>query len=160
MTNISTELAAAPQRADWRSMLPRRSPKLIVGAGLIVATTLWAVAGPAVVSDPEAIRDIGLTGPSSAHLLGTIQTGQDVLAQLAYATRGSLYIGIMVGVLATLLSAVFGIVGTYVGGLVDEGFSLLSNVFLVIPGLPLVIVISAFVPAEARGSWTIAGVLA
>ena len=160
MTTISTELAAAPPRADWRSMLPRRSPKLIVGTGIIAATALWAIAGPAVVGDPEAIRDIGLTAPSAAHLLGTTQTGQDVLAQLAYATRGSLYIGILVGVMATLLSALFGIVGSYVGGLVDEAFSLLSNVFLVIPGLPLVIVISAFVPVDARGSWTIAVVLA
>jgi len=160
MTNLSTELAAAPLRADWRNMLPRRSPKLVVGAGIIATMTLWAVAGPAVVGDPEAIRDIGLTAPSTAHLLGTTQTGQDVLAQLAYATRGSLYIGILVGVMATLLSVLFGIVGSYVGGLVDEAFSLLSNVFLVIPGLPLVIVISAFVPVQARGSWTIAAVLA
>ncbi|RSM65524.1 peptide ABC transporter ATP-binding protein [Actinoplanes sp. ATCC 53533] len=160
MTTISTEPAAAPGRADWRDMLPRRSPKLVVGTGIIVAMALWAVAGPAVVGDPEAIRDIGLTAPSAAHLLGTTQTGQDVLAQLAHATRGSLYIGILVGVMATLLSALFGIVGSYVGGLVDEAFSLLSNVFLVIPGLPLVIVISAFVPVDARGSWTIAAVLA
>jgi peptide/nickel transport system permease protein len=160
MTNISTELAAAPARADWRNMLPRRSPKLLVGAGIITTMTAWAIAGPALVGDPDEIRDIGLTAPSAAHLLGTTQTGQDVLAQLAYATRGSLYIGILVGVMATLLSALFGIVGSYVGGLVDEAFSLLSNVFLVIPGLPLVIVISAFVPVDARGSWTIAAVLA
>jgi len=160
MTNISTELAAAPARADWRYMLPRRSPKLIVGTGIIATMTFWAIAGPAIVGDPEAIRDIGLTSPSAAHLLGTTQTGQDLLAQLAYATRGSLYIGILVGVMATLLSVLFGIVGSYVGGLVDEAFSLLSNVFLVIPGLPLVIVISAFVPVDARGSWTIAAVLA
>ena len=83
-----------------------------------------------------------------------------MLAQLAYATRGSLYIGVLVGVMATALSALVGIVGSYIGGLVDEAFSLLSNVFLVIPGLPLVIVISAFVPPDARGAWTIAAVLA
>ena len=35
MTNISTELAATPARADWRNMLPRRSPKLLVGTGII-----------------------------------------------------------------------------------------------------------------------------
>ena len=51
--------------------------------------------------------------------------------------------------MATILSAFFGIVGAYVGGFVDEAFSLFSNVFLVIPGLPLVIVISGFVPAGA-----------
>ena len=86
----------------------------------------------------------GLTPPSRAHLLGTTQTGQDVLAQLAYATRGSLHDRRRSSAsLATVLSALFGIVGGYLGGLVDEAFSLLSNVFLVIPGLPLVIVISA-----------------
>jgi ABC-type dipeptide/oligopeptide/nickel transport system ATPase component/ABC-type dipeptide/oligopeptide/nickel transport system permease subunit len=142
------------------TLLPKRSPKLLVGGGLITVITAWALVGPLLVGDPETIRDIGLTPPSTGHLLGTTQTGQDVLAQLAYATRGSLYIGVLVGVLATLLSALFGIVGSYLGGVVDEAFSLLSNVMLVIPGLPLVIVISAFVPADARGSWTIALVLA
>ena len=48
----------------------------------------------------------------------------------------------------------------YLGGAADEVFSLLTNVFLVIPGLPLVIVISGFVPRESRGLWTIAVVLA
>ena len=52
----------------------------------------------------------------------------------------------LVGILATVLSALFGIYGGYRGGILDEAFSLLSNVFLVIPGLPLVIVISGFVP--------------
>jgi peptide/nickel transport system permease protein len=160
MTNIISEVTAPPLRSDWRDMLPRRSPKLLVGAGIIATMTIWAIVGPAVVADPDQIRDIGLTAPSTAHLLGTTQTGQDVWSQLAYATRGSLYIGMLVGVMATVLSALFGIVGSYVGGLVDEAFSLLSNIFLVIPGLPLVIVISAFVPVEARGSWTIAAVLA
>ena len=59
-----------------------------------------------------------------------------------------------------MLSAFFGILGAYLGGLVDEAFSLFSNVMLVIPGLPLVIVISGFVPPESRGLWTIALVLA
>ena len=159
MTDLNTDLAA-PRLRTGRRVLPRWSPKLAIGVGIIVVIGLWGLAGPALVGDPEAIRDIGLTGPSGAHLLGTTQTGQDVLAQLAYATRGSLAIGLLVGIMATLLSALFGIVGSYAGGLVDEAFSLLSNLMLVIPGLPLVIVISAFVPASARGSWTIAVVLA
>ena len=83
-----------------------------------------------------------------------------MLAQLAASTRGSLQTGLLVGLLATVLSTLFGVVGSYVGGAVDELFSLVSNVMLVIPGLPLVIVIAGFVPAEQRGSWTIAVVLA
>ena len=143
-----------------RNLVPRWSPKLAIGATLVLTITLFGLVGPLLVGDPDQIDNIGLTPPSGAHPLGTTQTGQDVLAQIAYATRGSLYIGLLVGVMATFLSALFGIVGAYVGGVVDEAFSLLSNVMLVIPGLPLVIVISAFVPPEQRGTWTIAVVLA
>ena len=141
-------------------MLPRWSTRLGVGLGLVGAIALFGLLGPLFVGDPRTIRDIGLTAPGGGHLLGTTQTGQDVLAQLAHATRGSLEIGLLVGVMATVLSAVFGVIGAYVGGFTDEAFSLLSNVMLVIPGLPLVIVIAGFVPAESRGTWTIAVVLA
>ncbi|MDX3230416.1 dipeptide/oligopeptide/nickel ABC transporter permease/ATP-binding protein [Streptomyces sp. ME19-01-6] len=156
MTNINPDVQPRLHNG-WRV---RWSPKLAVGSVLILAITLFGLVGPLLVDDPDRIDNIGLTSPSGGHLLGTTQTGQDVLAQMAYATRGSLYIGVLVGVLATVLAALFGIVGAYLGGIVDEAFSLFSNVMLVIPGLPLIIVISAFVPPEQRGSWTIALVLA
>jgi ABC-type dipeptide/oligopeptide/nickel transport system ATPase component/ABC-type dipeptide/oligopeptide/nickel transport system permease subunit len=136
------------------------SPKLGAGLGLAVLIVLFGLAGPLLTGDPATIRDIGLTPPGGEHLLGTTLTGQDVLAQLAHATRGSLWIGALVGVMATVLSGVFGIAGAYAGGIVDEVFSLFSNVMLVIPGLPLVIVIAGFVPADQRGTWTISLVLA
>jgi peptide/nickel transport system permease protein len=149
-----------PRRSAWRLMLPTMTPWLAAGLSLVGAIALFGIVGPFFVQDPTVIRDIGLTGPSAQHLLGTTQTGQDVFAQLAWATRGSLQIGLIVGVLATALSAFFGILGAYIGGFTDEAFSLFSNVFLVIPGLPLVIVISGFVPQEQRGLWTIGIVLA
>jgi peptide/nickel transport system permease protein len=160
MTNLSPDLLEPQASAGWRNLVPRWSPKLAVGSALILTITVFGLVGPLLAGDPDRIDNIGLTPPSGEHLLGTTQTGQDVLAQIAYATRGSLYIGFLVGVLATFLSALFGIVGAYVGGVVDEAFSLFSNVMLVIPGLPLVIVISAFIPPEQRGAWTIALVLA
>ncbi|WP_432496855.1 ABC transporter permease [Kineococcus auxinigenes] len=146
--------------AAWRAMLPTMTPWLATGLVLVGGIVAFGVLAPFFVGDPDAIRDVGLTGPSPELWLGTTQTGQDVFAQLAFATRGSLQIGLIVGVLATVLSAFFGIYGAYLGGAADEVFSLLSNVFLVIPGLPLVIVISGFVPRESRGLWTIAVVLA
>ena len=149
-----------PRRSAWRLMLPTMTPWLAAGLSLVGAIALFGIVGPFFVQDPTVIRDIGLTGPSAQHLLGTTQTGQDVFAQLAWATRGSLQIGLIVGILATALSAFFGILGAYIGGFTDEAFSLFSNVFLVIPGLPLVIVISGFVPQEQRGLWTIGVVLA
>ncbi|WP_323379930.1 dipeptide/oligopeptide/nickel ABC transporter permease/ATP-binding protein, partial [Streptomyces alkaliphilus] len=151
-----------PRRASggWRSLLPTPSPKLVIGFLLVLAIALFGFVGPLFLGDPDAIDSRGMTPPDGENLLGTTRTGQDVLAQLARATAGSLQIGLLVGVMATLLSALFGIIGGYLGGFVDEGFSLLSNVMLVIPGLPLVIVIAGFVPANRRGAWTIAVVLA
>ncbi|THV33894.1 ABC transporter permease [Glycomyces buryatensis] len=156
----TAEQDGGPVRSGWRMLLPTMTPWLAVGLILIGSITLFGLLGPFLVGDPTTIRDQGLTGPSSEFWLGTTQTGQDVLAQLAYATRGSLQIGVIVGLLATALSSFFGIYGAYRGRAIDEAFSLLTNVFLVIPGLPLVIVISGFVPQESRGLWTIAVVLA
>ncbi|MEU0877106.1 dipeptide/oligopeptide/nickel ABC transporter permease/ATP-binding protein [Lentzea sp. NPDC005914] len=144
----------------WQGLLPRWSAKLGFGLGIAGAIVLFGLIGPLLTGDPATIRDIGLTPPGGEHLLGTTVTGQDILAQLAHATRGSLLIGLLVGVMATVLSGVFGIVGAYAGGVLDEAFSLFSNVMLVIPGLPLVIVIAGFVPPDQRGTGTISLVLA
>ena len=159
LATAEAEIGRKP-RSAWRMMLPTMTPWLAFGLALVGGVALFGLIGPFFVQDPTIIRDIGMTPPSGEHILGTTQTGQDVFAQLAYATRGSLQIGLIVGVLATILSAFFGILGAYIGGFADEAFSLFSNVFLVIPGLPLVIVISGFVPRESRGLWTIAVVLA
>lgn len=150
--------AAAPRARRARRGLPvARTPKLVTGVVIGALIVLLAVVGPFVVQDPSRVSDVGLAGPSGAHWLGTTQTGQDVLAQLAYATRGSLTVGAIVGVVALALSAFFGIVGAYAGGWLDEGFSLFTNVVLVIPGLPLVIVISSYVPNKSI--WLVALVL-
>ncbi|GAA2148308.1 ABC transporter permease [Glycomyces algeriensis] len=159
LAEAAAETGRAP-RSGWRMLLPTMTPWLAVGLILVGGITLFGLIGPLLVGDPTEIRDQGLTAPTGDFILGTTQTGQDVMAQLAYATRGSLQIGFIVGVLATVLSAFFGIYGAYRGRVVDEAFSLFTNVCLVIPGLPLVIVISGFVPRESRGLWTIALVLA
>lgn len=138
---------AEPRRR--RIALPPMSAKLATGLAIAGATVLFGLIGPFLVQDPALVHDYGLTGPSGEHWLGTTQTGQDVFAQMAYATRGSLTIGAIVGALTLLLSAFFGVVGAYAGGWVDEAFSLFTNVMLVIPGLPLVIVISSYVPDKS-----------
>ncbi|MDD0857847.1 ABC transporter permease [Arthrobacter alpinus] len=151
--------AAAPAPVKAKKVRRRpRSAKLVAGLAIAGAITLFGLVGPWVLGDPNAISNDTLAAPGNGMWLGTTQTGQDVLAQLAYATRGSLIIGVLVGLMAIVASAFFGIVGAYIGGWVDEGFSLITNVMLVIPGLPLVIVISSYVPD--KGLLLIAGVLA
>lgn len=161
MTSVTTldptVAVGGTRRRGGLQLLPSFSPKLIAGLVLAGAITVFGFVGPYFVGDPDAISNDALAGPGGGHLLGTTQTGQDVFAQLAYATRGSLTIGILVGALAVILSGFFGIVGAYAGGLADEAFSLFTNVVLVIPGLPLIIVISSYVPD--RSIWLIIGVL-
>lgn len=158
LTDPGVAAAALPTGRRARRRLPRLSPKLAVGMGIVGAIALFGLVGPLVVGDPQTVDNVGLQPPGGRFLLGTTQTGQDVFAQLAWATRGSLVIGLTVGVLAIALSLLFGVVGAYVGGWVDEGFSLFSNIMLVIPGLPLIIVISSYV--EQKGVLLVALVLA
>lgn len=122
-----------------------RSRRLTVGCAILAVLVLTAVVGPLLVPDPHQVSyDLGQP-PSGEHWLGTTQTGQDVFAQLVVATRGTLVIGVAAALLATVVSVVVGIGGGFLGGVADEALSLLSNVFLVIPGLPLVIVVAAYV---------------
>lgn len=138
-----TPTAPAKSRlAGFKHVLTK---KFVVGFTLVSVIVLFAIIAPFFVSDPRAVSNIGLSGPGGGHILGTNATGQDVFAQLAFASRGSLLIGIMVGAMSLILSAFFGILGAYIGGWVDEAFSLFTNVVLIIPGLPLMIVIGSYV---------------
>jgi len=153
LTGDTTPAPVGRRRLALPPMTAKLAAGLVIG-GLIL---LFGVIAPFLVQDPAKVHDLGLAGPSGDHWLGTTQTGQDVLAQLAYATRGSLTIGAIVGLVTLLLSGFFGVVGAYAGGWIDELFSLFTNVMLVIPGLPLVIVISSYVPDKSI--WLVALVL-
>jgi peptide/nickel transport system permease protein len=157
-TEGATQVATESPVAQTRRRLPPMTLKLGVGLTIAGLFVLFGLIGPLLVGNPSTVRDIGLTGPGNGFVLGTTQSGQDVFAQLAHATRGSLIIGVVVGAITLLLSSFFGIVGAFVGGWTDEAFSLLTNIMLVIPGLPLVIVISSYVPDKSI--WLVATVLA
>ena len=131
-----------------KRVLPERSAKLTAGLTIVIAMVLFAIIVPIFTKDPNKINDIGLSAPSAQHWLGTTQSGQDVFTQLGYSVRGSLIIGFAVGLIATAMSCTFGVLGTYIGGIWDDLFSLITNIMLVIPGLPLTIVISALMPSK------------
>jgi peptide/nickel transport system permease protein len=122
-----------------------RSGRLVAGTSIVGFFVLVAIFGPLFASNPNLLSTATYQAPSFAHWLGTNQTGQDVFAQLVVSTRASLEIGVGAGLLATVISIVIGITGGYVGGVVDEALSLLSNVVLVIPTFPLIIVTFAYV---------------
>ncbi len=134
----------------------RRDRKALVGASLLALFAVVAVFGPFFAGDPTALVGIPLQAPSAAHWLGTNGQGQDVLTQLIVGTRVSLALGFTVGILVVLIGALVGVTAGYFGGRVDGLLSVFSNVFLVLPGMPLAIVIAAYLPS---GPFTVGLVL-
>jgi peptide/nickel transport system permease protein len=111
---------------------------------LVIFCFLAAFPGVIAHDNPNAEIYLPTLGPSSAHLLGTTQYGQDIFAQLIYSTRESLVIAVAAGGLATVLSVLVGVTSAYVGGLFDDTASLVTDIFLVIPAFPLIVVIAAY----------------
>lgn len=132
-------------RDVWRLVTLNR--KVGFGLGILVFFTLVAIFGPIILTmDPNAFSGDILSPPSVAHWLGTTQTGQDVFLQVVVGTRASLVLGFVTGLVATIISVIVGLAGGYLGGWIDDVLSLFTNVFLVLPGLPLAIVLAAFIP--------------
>lgn len=130
-----------------RNRRQRFSRKTYIGFGLLGFFVLMAIFGPLVAPyDPSANLGPTLAGPSSTHLLGTTQNSQDVLSQLLVGARTTLIVGFLAGIIATALSILFGVTAGYLGGWGDEGLSLVANLFLVIPALPLLIVLTSYLP--------------
>ena len=135
-----------------------RHPKARVGVIVLAFFVLVAVLGPVLFpGDPQAFVDLPNQPPSAAHWLGTTGQGQDVFKQVVQGTRVSLSAGFLVGILATAFGTLVGMPSAYFGGRVDDFLSLFTNVFLIIPGLPLLVALAAFLP---RGPVTIVLVLA
>jgi peptide/nickel transport system permease protein len=123
--------------------------------GLIVLTTMILVAifAPLIAThDPTAFSILDARqSPSWNHPFGTTDQGADVFSQVVIGARASLILGATAAVLATAL-AMLGILAAYAGGWIDEGVNALTNVFLVIPTIPLLVVVSAYM--ESRGALT------
>ena len=139
----------------WRAMTSSR--KVAAGCAIVGTFILVGIFGPFFMRyDPEATSNLFIAHPSAAHWLGTTVVGQDIFSQLINGTRTSVFWGLGTGLLVTLLSMLVGLVGGYFGGWIDDVLTLLTNVSLVLPALPLAIVLAAYLP---RGPFTISLVI-
>jgi len=123
-------------------------------AGLIMLMVFVFIAIFGPFFAPYSVNDTSFVANlvfSPQHWLGTTQAGQDVLSELIVGTRISLISAFAVGAIATTLSSVIGLTAGYVGGWVDEVLSFVTNVFLVMPSLPLLIVIASYAPGKGIG---------
>src|SRR5229473_1188268 len=161
-----------------------RSPKVVAGLvilGFFAVVALigrWAAPYSPNATDPKNwVQHILVDGtgpgtsfpaqyyplpfpPSAAHWLGTTVFAQDTWSQVLAATQATLFVGLLAAAIATVLSILFGVTAGYVGGGTDEGLSLVANVFLAIPGLPLLIVLADYVPSAGSSVLLVAAIIA
>lgn len=133
-------------RRGWLLTAIRASPKAAVGSAVFALFCLVA-AFPGLftsVRNAAALGDAPSLPPSGRHLLGTTSLGQDIYAQLIYGTRQSLVIALVAGLFATVLSVLVGVSAAYLGGITDEVLSSITNIFLVIPTFPLIIILATY----------------
>jgi peptide/nickel transport system permease protein len=127
-----------------------RNRKATAGAVILLIVTFVAIfPGLIARDDPQAAIYDQSVGPSAQHLLGTTQLGQDVFAQMIWGTRLTLIVTVVVSAIATLISMIIGVTAAYVGGMTDRTLSLITDVFLILPTLPLLIVLASYLPAGA-----------
>jgi oligopeptide/dipeptide ABC transporter ATP-binding protein len=127
----------------WRAI--SRNKKALAGVLLLLVFVVLSIfPGQIAPDDPQAEVYLPALGPSWHHLLGTTAQGQDVFSQLVWGTRLSLVIAVAVGALATALSVLIGVSAAYLGGVADGVLSLITDVILVLPTFPLIIVIAAY----------------
>lgn len=151
-------MAEIPHAARRNKLRFVSNRKAATGLVMLAIYLLFSVIGPWIAPyDPsERSADI-LQGPSGKHWFGTTHLGQDIMSQLLVGTRGVVLVGFTAGIVATLLSILIGISAGFLGGAADESLSALSNVFLVIPALPLIIIVASTLPSA--GDFTIALVI-
>jgi peptide/nickel transport system permease protein len=163
---IDLPLAAPPTRVRGRVRIPGwlvllwRNRKSRTGMLMVAFMVVIALIAPLIsVAHPDEFNLLAAKqAPSLHHLFGTTDQGSDIFSQVVVGARRSLLLGFVAALLATALAATLGVTAAYSGGIVDEAINFFINVFIVIPAIPLLVVISGFM--KNRGMWTMALVLA
>jgi peptide/nickel transport system permease protein len=122
------------------------NPKSRGGLIVITGMVLVAVFAPLIAThDPNQYSLLdSRQSPSLHHFFGTTDQGTDIFSQVVWGARTSLFIGAAAAVLATVLATTLGILAAYSGGWVDEVINFVTNIFLVLPTIPLLVVVSAY----------------
>jgi peptide/nickel transport system permease protein len=133
--------------------------KARVGLVILGLFVLLAVLAPLIAPhSPTATTYQPYQGASAEHLFGTTGNGEDVFSQWLYGGRVSLLVGLSAGLAATFVAVTLGLIAGYRPGVVDNVLSFITNLALVLPGIPLMIILAAYFPSHSV--WTIVLVIA
>ncbi len=152
----------AEPRLRWRSLLRHRMG--VVGAFMLAVAVVMAVFAPFIAPyDPDKAVDVVLTdifqAPSAAHILGTDDGGKDVFSSLVYGSRVSLTVGFSAAAIAIFIGSVVGLVAGYLRGWIGSLLMRITDFFLVIPDLALMIVLVAILGPSLGTIILVIGVL-
>lgn len=130
----------------WRSF--KRQPMGLVGLVMLIMVILMAILAPLLAPyDPEAAVKVTLDDiyapPSAQHPLGTDDAGKDVLTNLIYGSRVSLTVGFFAAFISLFIGGLVGIIAGFYGRQVENILMRLTDILLVIPDLPLMIILIA-----------------
>jgi len=143
-----------PRQGKRRLPVFLRNKKTFAGVIIVGFFVLVAVVGPPLApyspSAESTAKGMSVAAPSLQHLLGTDQLGRDILSQVLVGTRTTMLVGIITGIVATALAVLVGVSAGYLGEKWDELLSLLSNLFLVFPALPFLIVVLGAFPSTGQ----------
>jgi peptide/nickel transport system permease protein len=141
---VQEEFALAKPRSLWTDAWHqfRHHQLAMAGVAILALIVLATLLGPLVWTEPKDVINFseGLQGPSLAHPFGTDDLGHDMLARVLFGGRISLAVGLSAVLLAVLLGTLVGAVAGYFGRL-DNLLMRLTDLFLSLPTLPLLLVV-------------------
>ena len=127
-----------------RSIL--KNKKSLGGISILGFFLLVAIFAPLLAPiDPQRMVGRPHVPPSDEFIFGTSRQGQDIFAQIVHGTYTTLRVGFITGTVIIFIAITIGLTAGFVGGIVDEVLSLITNVVLLIPNLPLIIVVAAMI---------------
>jgi len=132
----------------WRAFA--RNPLGLVGLGIVILLLLCAAFAPWIATADPTVQDLSqrLQPTSAAHWLGTDRMGRDTYSQLVYGSRVTLYIVVLVLVIAAPVGLLIGSTAGYIGGRLDQLLMRITDIFFAFPRLVLAL---AFVASLGPG---------
>ena len=122
----------------------RRSRSGLLGLALLLLFVFTAIFAPILAPyDPYKRVDRPILAPSQKYVLGTNDIGQDIFSEMIYGTRVSLTIGFAAGFFTVIIGTLIGVVSGFLGGAVDEVLMRFTDVVMILPSIPLMILLMA-----------------
>lgn len=144
---------------DRKQILYEVTPLRLIGWLTLIFFLILALLAPFIAPQDPCKTGTPYLPPSSDHLLGTNDIGQDILSELIYASRISLAIGLLAGLVSIVIGVAVGLMAGYFRGWVEELLLAIGDLVLLIPGLPLMIILAAYLSPSMWNIVLVVGLL-